>query len=448
MNKTICRQRRARPRALTSLTLTLAPGAALAAAPDFSLTATLVPLYWPVALGAVLALAAGGAAALGLRLRRARALARENAEALRAENHKLFRQQQSASNELAAQQRLMSGARETIARQQQEKSDTLAVVGHRLRQPLDALQATLNLLARSARDESAELTAIARRQLHSAQQMLEQVQHIGELETVELTEPQTPPRQKPAPLSILLVESGEHDSLYTALEIRGHRVQRESNGIEGASAALQNSFDLMLIDTHLPLIDGVEATLKIRQDGGELPIFALVSGLRRGDQERYRARGFTGVLARPVAEYQLEQLLNWSDRRTRKRSGAREQRATRLLNAATLGRQRETLGSRAFADLLSDRVATLPRRTTALTSALTGRHWPDAARIAPALAASAAEIGLEAAAARLRALSARLAIDSEREYCRHQRTEILNLMRESIEQLKSWRERNVPLERA
>ncbi|WP_346838637.1 response regulator [Microbulbifer sp. SAOS-129_SWC] len=447
MNKTIWPPRLSGPRTLPIVIFSLTPAGALAASAPLSLTATLLPLYWVVALGVALLIAAGAAAVFGVRLRRERALGKERTAALRAENHKLFRQQQTTGNELAAQQRLLTEARQAIAHQQQEKSDTLAVAGHRLRQPLDGLQSTLNLLERSTGAETGELAAIARRQLRAALQVLEQIHNLGELETVELTEPRAPAPPSAA-LSILLIESGEHDSLYTALEIRGHRVQRESNGIDGADAALQKQFDLILIDTHLPLIDGVEATQKIRRDsGGAVPIFALIAGLRRGDQEHYRARGFTGVLARPVAEFQLEQLLNWAKRRTRSTAatGPQDQtpRPTRLLNSATLGRQYDTLGPRAFAELLSNRTATLPRKATALTSALTGRHWPDAIRMAPALAASAAEIGLEAAAARLRALSARLAIEGEREYCRHQRTEILNLMRESIEQLKSWRAQNM-----
>ena len=62
------------------------------------------------------------------------------------------------------------------------------------------------------------------------------------------------------------------------------------------------------------------------------------------------------------------------------------------------------------------------------------------------LAAEAESVGLEVVASRLKALSARLSIDSERDYCRHQRTEILGLMRSSIQQLKSWREKNVHTE--
>lgn len=150
-----------------------------------------------------------------------------------------------------------------------------------------------------------------------------------------------------------------------------------------------------------------------------------------------------------MAEQQLEQLLRWAARHARKPAPeAKRRRPTRLLNTDTLCHQRDTLGHPSFVELLSDRCATLPKKTTALTSALTRRHWLDAEQMTRSIAANADEIGLEAVAARLRALGSRLSIDSEREYCRHQRTELLNLMRTSIQQLRAWREENEPIERA
>lgn len=305
-------------------------------------------------------------------------------------------------------------------------------------------------MARNGTAESIRLVEMAQRQLQTAVRSLEGIQRCDSLETVELKLPAEQPVRGAASLSILLVESDGFESLRTALEARGHRVQRENNGVDGADAALQKHFDLVLIDSHLPLMDGVEATQKIRRGSGrELPVFALLSAPKPGDRERYRDHGLTGVLVRPVSDYQLQQLLNWTARRAgghAEEKRERQARPTRLLNTDTLCRQRETLGHLPFAELLSDSAATLPKRTTALTSALTGRHWPDAKQQAQAIAASAEEIGLEAAAARLRALAARLSIDSEREYCRHQRTELLNLMRASVQQLKAWREQNVQTE--
>lgn len=419
--------------------------AASAAPLQLSFTETLVPLYWPVALGAALLLVSGCAAVLKIRLGRALDEGEKRFESLRADNKNVYRQLLSYGSELSARERELGEARETIEQQRQEKADLQTVIGHHLRRPLEAMRSPLKLLARRSHDkESAELAATAQRQLQASLQSLDEIRRLGELETMELKLPADSPDS--ASLSILLVEASVEGSLQKSLEARGHRVQRETNGLDGADAALQNRFDLVLLDSNLPLMDGVEAAGKIRRGSdAELPIFAMVPDLRSGDRERYRTRGLTGVLSRPVSDYQLQKLLKWTQRRP---APQRKQRPTRLLNNGTLVHQRETLGHLQFAELLSDRIATLPKKVTALTSALTGRHWLDSEEMARALAASADEIGLEAIAARLRALAARLSIDSEREYCRHQRTELLNLMRTSVQQLKAWRERNMYAEGA
>ncbi|MFC6634254.1 response regulator [Microbulbifer taiwanensis] len=424
---------------------TLWSAAAAAASP--SLTDTQVALLWPALLATALLAISALALSLWLRLGRETAEATQRASAQKIDNSNLHRQLQSYSTELSSREKQLAEARKNLERQRQENTDMLAIIGHHLRQPLEALRGTLGLLARSGASETTQLVTMAQRQLQTAIKSMEELQKCDGLETVELKLPAQQPKAESRPLSILLVENDNDESLRNALESRGHRVQRENNGVDGADAALQKEFDLILIDSHLPLMDGVEATQKIRRGAGrELPIFALLREPRAGDRERYRDRGLTGVLARPVSDFQLQQLLSWAGRRARDTGEQKPARPTRLLNTSTLCRQRDTLGHLPFAELLSDRSATLPKRTTALTSALTGRHWPDAEHQAQAIAASAEELGLEAVAARLRALAARLSIDSEREYCRHQRTELLNLMRASVQQLKAWREENVHTE--
>jgi CheY-like chemotaxis protein len=429
------------------LLLALLPACTLAAPGDLPLLSTGVPTLWVLLLGVAFLGVLAAAVSLSMRLRFAADSIGAQVTDLQSNNANLYRQLQARGQELAARERDLSEARNSLEQLREEKSDFLVVVNHRLRQPLDALQSSLNLLARSSSDEGRQLANMARQQGEALLRALEETHRLGGYESVEITlAPE--PGVSVAGLSILLVESGSHDSLSPLLQVRGHSVQQESNGVDGTDAALRGKFDLILLDSRLPLMDGVEAAQKIRNAlGREMPIVALVAGLRAGDRERYLALGMTGVLARPVAESQLEQLLNWATKHARKPAAAvKKVRPARMLNTSALCRQRDTLGHLAFAELLGDRIATLPKKTTSLTSALTGRHWLDAEQLAQSLATNADEIGLEAAAGRLRGIAARLSVDSEREYCRHQRTEVLNLMRTSIQQLKSWREQNVHTE--
>ncbi|MFA0812315.1 response regulator [Microbulbifer epialgicus] len=371
----------------------------------------------------------------------------ERIDSLGKENSNLFQKVHSRNSEFNTLEKQLEETREDLELLRQEKSDLLTIARHRLHHPLDTLLGTLNLLARSEDNNTKALVEIGKRQLNAALKSLDDLRLAGEVEMVELKLPKEILGNNSSHQSVLLVENNKHESLQAALEAMGHYVQRECNGVDGSSAALRRNFDLILTDTHLPLMDGVEAVREIRRERGtELPIFALLQSAKSGDKERYQARGFTGVLTHPVADHQLMQLMSWAGRRSQGANAQQKPRPGKLLNTNTLFRQQDILDHLTFAELLSEHIATLPKRITSLTSALTGRHWLDAERQALGVSRAAAEVGLDNVASRLRCLAANLSIDSEREHCRQQRTELLQLMRESVRQLKAWRERNVHTE--
>lgn len=400
----------------------------------------------------LLLLIATGLAAAWLGARARERAAREAGAAqvtdLQAENAKLFRQLQSRLHELMARDKLLDEAKLAAEQVREDHCDFLSITSHRMRKPLETLVSTMNLLARATDGEVRQLAEAAIGQCRQLRGCIEEIQRSGQqtqpgTTSVSITE------QSLREMDILLVENDTHASLRPRLEACGHKVRRETNGVDGADAALRGKFDLVLIDVRLPLIDGVETARKIRGDFGnsELLIVGLVTDIRAGDKERYIQRGLSGVLPLPASDAQLSQILSWAEQKTRQSSSVvTPGRAAKILNPSTLERQRDTLGHLAFAELLGDRLANLPKKITAFTSALTGRHWLDAQHQAQAIAAQAESVGLEVVASRLKAMSARLSIDSERDYCRHQRTEILGLMRTSIQQLKSWREKNVHTE--
>ncbi|WOX04297.1 ATP-binding response regulator [Microbulbifer pacificus] len=373
---------------------------------------------------------------------------------LQAENAKLFRQVQARVQELMERDKRLEEARVSTEQAEEEQRDFLSLTGHRMRKPLETLVSTLGLLARGGNEETRHLAEAALGQCRSLRSNIEEIQRAGQAihEAPGAILPQTllGSDDSTRELEILLVENDAHSSLRPRLEACGHKVRRETNGVDGAEAALKGNFDLVLIDIHLPLIDGVETASKIRGDfaNDNLIMFGMLEQVGKGDKERYAGRGLSGVLPSQPSDSQLAQLLSWVEQKTRSITPANGKftRANKVLNPSTLERQRDTLGHLAFAELLGDRLANLPKKITVLTSALTGRHWLDAQHQAQALAAEAEGVGLEVVASRLKALAARLSIDSEREYCRHQRTEILGLMRTSIQQLKSWRENNVHTE--
>ena len=83
----------------------------------------------------------------------------------------------------------------------------------------------------------------------------------------------------------------------------GHHVDIVADGREAVKALRQTPYDLVLMDIHMPEMDGVEATRLIRDLPGEvgaLPIVALTASAMKGDREKYLAAGMTDYLSKPV----------------------------------------------------------------------------------------------------------------------------------------------------
>ena len=430
------------------LVIATCPQVAAAFPGESFLLGTEIPVLWTLLVGLAGFACLGGLLACRTHIAALEESASTKVTDLQAENAKLFRQVQSRSHELISRDKALEEARAELEQLKEEHRDFLSITGHRMRKPLETLVSTLNLMARGEDEDIRQLAEAALGQCRVLRGGVEDIQRSGQA-TSQALAPAVTPDENQRELDILLIENDTHPSLRARLEAHGHRVRRETNGVDGADAALRGRYDVVLVDVQLPLIDGVETARKIRGDyvNESLLIFGMLENPTQADKERFVARGLTGIMPVKPSEGQLMQLLGWVDEKTRRGSpSGKAPRTSKVLNPRTLERQRDTLGHLAFAELLGDRLANLPKKITAFTSALTGRHWIDAQHQAQAIAAEAESVGLEMVASRLKAIAARLSIDGERDYCRHQRTEILGLMRSSVQQLKSWREKNVHTE--
>jgi two-component system sensor histidine kinase/response regulator len=97
------------------------------------------------------------------------------------------------------------------------------------------------------------------------------------------------------------------------LERRGHRVVLATTGEEALAALAQQSFDLVLMDVHMPGTDGIQTTLKIREreklTGLHQTVIAMTALAMKGDRDRCLASGMDGYLSKPIDLQQLDALL-------------------------------------------------------------------------------------------------------------------------------------------
>ena len=103
---------------------------------------------------------------------------------------------------------------------------------------------------------------------------------------------------------ILLVEDNEMnlDMLSRRLERRGYQIVVAMDGAKGVDLAKSENPDLILMDMSLPVMDGWEATRRIKADSAvqHIPIIALTAHAIAGDREKALAAGCNEYESKPV----------------------------------------------------------------------------------------------------------------------------------------------------
>ena len=101
---------------------------------------------------------------------------------------------------------------------------------------------------------------------------------------------------------ILLAEDTKDNQKLISLFIRtlGANLTIVENGMQAIDATKANHYDLILMDIHMPIMNGMEATKKIRMLGYEKPIIALTANVMKDDIAEYIQAGCTDHIAKPI----------------------------------------------------------------------------------------------------------------------------------------------------
>lgn len=110
-------------------------------------------------------------------------------------------------------------------------------------------------------------------------------------------------RDRFRPIRVLLIERSE-DNRYLVNAVLQHTnidLEEAHDGAEGVQKALSNSYDIVLMDMHMPVVDGYLVASKLREKGFAKPIVALTDLLNLNEeQKRVFDSGCDACLAKPL----------------------------------------------------------------------------------------------------------------------------------------------------
>ncbi len=114
---------------------------------------------------------------------------------------------------------------------------------------------------------------------------------------------------------ILVVEDNKVNQLVarSLLEMMGYQVTLACDGAEGVAAWKKLHFDAILMDSHMPNMDGVQATVEIRKQestGSRIPIIALTASAMASEKERCFSAGMDDFLSKPIQTQELNRVLS------------------------------------------------------------------------------------------------------------------------------------------
>jgi two-component system, sensor histidine kinase len=116
-------------------------------------------------------------------------------------------------------------------------------------------------------------------------------------------------------LRVLVVEDDEVNQILakSIMTMAGHRCDVVENGAKAVAAVQETAYDVVLMDIHMPVMDGLEATRRIRRLDGpvsRIPIIALTADVVIGQKDDFDTIGMNAYVIKPIDSKLLLATLN------------------------------------------------------------------------------------------------------------------------------------------
>jgi len=188
-------------------------------------------------------------------------------------------------------------------------------------------------------------------------------------------------------LTVLIADDVELNRFLVLSKVKslGHNTREAMNGAEALAIAAQGGIDLILMDLHMPVMDGATATRQIRAlppPAGQVPIFALTADAVEEHRALYLDAGLNDFFTKPIDWSRLapriatvaagQPLAASGDDGTEARPVPAAE-AERLLDQGFLAEMRQTIGDHGLKQLMDQFGQTLGAQAAALTAAYDAR---------------------------------------------------------------------------
>ncbi|WP_005034499.1 response regulator [Holophaga foetida] len=118
-------------------------------------------------------------------------------------------------------------------------------------------------------------------------------------------------------LKVLLVEDNDFNQQVATelLADAGIKVDVAENGLISLEKVRTGTYDLVLMDMQMPVMDGITATVRLREEGHRMPIIAMTANAMQADRDRCTSAGMNDYLVKPIDPDEMFRVLaRWQPR--------------------------------------------------------------------------------------------------------------------------------------